>query len=58
MSKHLLFKLFKVGKLPKHISLKKLTTFDQGIKIIAKYKDFKSPGKSFKNKTTIEFSRD
>jgi len=53
MSKHLLFKLFKVGKLPKNINRGKLKTFDEGIKIIAKYKDFKSPGKSFKKKATM-----
>lgn len=52
MSKHLFYKLFKLGKLNKEINKAKLLVFDEGIKIVAKYKDFKSPGKNFKRKTT------
>jgi len=53
MSKHLFYRIFKIGKLPKNINRDKLSVFDEGIKIVAKYKDFKSPGKSFKGKTTV-----
>ena len=52
MGKPLLYRLFKVGKLPKNINREKLILSDEGIRITARYKDFKSPGKSFKRKTT------
>ena len=52
MGKPLLYRLFKIGKLPKNINRKKLILCDEGIRITARYKDFKSPGKSFKRKTT------
>lgn len=52
MKKPLLYRLFKLGKLPKNIDKKKLSTFDEGVKVVAKYKNFKAPGKSFSNKTS------
>ena len=53
MGKHILYKLFRVGKLPKNIRRKKLTLFDEGIKIIAKYSDFKSPSKNYQKKASM-----
>ena len=53
MGKHLLYKLFKAGKLPKNIRKNKLIFFDEGIKIIAKYRDFKSPSKRYKRKASM-----
>lgn len=53
MKKPLFYRLFKLGKLPKNIDPNKLAIWDEGIKIVATYKDFKSTGKRFKSKKTI-----
>tara|TARA_Y100000385_G_C12626242_1_gene439197 strand:+ start:26 stop:424 length:399 start_codon:yes stop_codon:yes gene_type:complete len=53
MGKHILYKLFRIGKLPKNIRRNKLTLFDEGIKIIAKYSDFKSPSKNYQKKASM-----
>lgn len=53
MSKHLLYRLFKAGRLPKNIRRNKVILFDEGIKIIAKYRGFKSPNKSYKRKASM-----
>jgi len=53
MGKPILYRWFKLGKLPKNVAQNKLSLFDEGIKIVASYKNFKSPGKNFKRKKTV-----
>ena len=50
MGKPLAYRLFGFGKLPKKVAKKDNDIVDEGVRIHVHYKDFKAPGKRFKNK--------
>ena len=50
MAKSIMYRLFKMGRIPKNIDRSSLITFDEGVSIVIHYINFKSPGKRFSNK--------